>query len=256
MVREMKLSELDEEIERVFKPRGEAIGFALLKSKDELSVAPFDRSIALCQAFKLSSIYEVGAKFDENNIDSCCVGTYVLGFSEPPAELADIWVKNYKYSEERFSELAQNIYSLPQGKYEAAVFAPLKDFDSTGIKPDGIIMIGNTNHAYLFASSYFDATGKKIESDFNGHAACEIVAKVAEGKPWITIPCGGARGIAGSQDDELWIGASVEDFETSVSRLKEIGLKYPPAIYQSAVAPMVEDHLLTKLISRPAREER
>lgn len=56
MVRKMKLSELDEEIERVFKPKGRAIGFALLKSKDELSVASFDRSITLCQAFNFVNL--------------------------------------------------------------------------------------------------------------------------------------------------------------------------------------------------------
>ncbi|WP_240910943.1 hypothetical protein [Thermococcus sp. MV5] len=49
-----------------------------------------------------------------------------LGFGLPPEDLKERWIKGFGYTEERFNDLVKAVHATPQGKYEAAIFAPLK----------------------------------------------------------------------------------------------------------------------------------
>ena len=144
---------------------------------------------------------------------------------------------------------------MPLKKYAAAIFGTLEWFDKVGQKPDGLILFVNSTQTYLLSVGFFDATSKKISSAFNGHAACEIVAALEKGKsPWVTIPCGGARGIAEAQDDELWVGMKLEELETTIGMLEKVGLKYPPFVYQIVTSELNPDHPLTGLIARKPKD--
>ncbi|HAF71421.1 TPA: hypothetical protein DCL37_08840 [Candidatus Acetothermia bacterium] len=245
---------LTSKVGEVINPKGAPIGVKMLEDEaglKEAGVGKLERNLALCQLFKYVSLYKKtrGVVFD--NIDACVVGSYILGLGVPPEDLKERWIKGWRYSDKLFEALVSQIHALPQGKYKAAIFAPLEDLERRDIKPDAVLLTVNSTQAYLVAVGYFDATGKKISSDFNGHAACEVVAAVIQGKsPWLTIPCGGARGVAGAQDDELWMGMTVEELETTVDRLASVGLAYPPGIYQSAISPLAADHPLTYLVTR------
>jgi len=248
------MKELQEKICKIIRPKGVPVGVKMLKDEKELEklhIRKLEKNLALCQLLKYIALYKKtgGVVFD--NVDACVVGTYVLGFGLPPEDLKERWIKGWKYNEELFNALVENVHALPQEEYKAAIFAPLEAFEKYNLVPDAVILIIDSTQAYLLSVGYFDATGKKIQSDFNGHAACEIVATVVQGKsPWLTIPCGGARGLAGSQDDELWMGMKVEELETIIKRLEAIGLEYPPAISQSALADLAPGHPLTYLITR------
>jgi uncharacterized protein (DUF169 family) len=174
-----------------------------------------------------------------------------MGFEEVSEDLKKRWVEGFAYQEEIFDELMKKTEKLPLEKYEAAVFAPLKDFDSFDFNPDAVIMVVNSSQAYLLTMGVFDKTGQKTAPSINGHAACEIIAPVAEkGKPWLTIPCGGARSIAGSQDDEIWLGLTIKDLEKSLERIGETGLGFPSPLNQSLITEPNPDHPLTGLIKR------
>ncbi|USS40927.1 DUF169 domain-containing protein [Thermococcus aggregans] len=248
---------LHEKVCEIIKPKGAPVGIKMLKDQDleELRIRKLEKNLALCQLLKYVALYKKARIVSLENIDACVVGSYVLGFGMPPEDLKERWIKGWKYNEELFNALVAQVHALPQGEYKAALFAPLEAFDKYNLTPDAVILLVNSTQAYLLSVGYFDATGKKIHSDFNGHAACEIVATVIQGKsPWLTIPCGGARGLAGSQDDELWMGMTPEELKTAVDRLESVGLEYPPAIYQSALADLVQDHPLTYLIARTVKK--
>ncbi|MEM1985341.1 MAG: DUF169 domain-containing protein [Nitrososphaeria archaeon] len=248
------LSELKEKVMKTIQPKGEPVAFKLYATLDEvkkLNVPPLEKNLALCQLLKYCAIFGKTRYVTFENVDSCVVGSYVLGLGLPPEDVKERWVRGFAYDPKIFDKLVENIESIPLGKYSAAVFGTMEWFDKVGQKPDGIILLVNSTQTYLLSVGFFDATGKKIVSAFNGHAACEIVAAIEKGKsPWVTIPCGGARGIAEAQDDELWVGMKVDELETTINRLESVGLKYPPFVYEMITADLNPDHPLTGLIAR------
>lgn len=252
--REYEYDKMHSDIEELIKPKGAPVGIKMFEDEveyDRLKIKPPERKLALCQILKLSSIYERTLGVKGENVDACVVGSYVLGLLRPPADLEERWIKGFDYTREKFESLVKGVHALPMNKYKAAVIAPLRTFHVRRMDPDVIFMPINSAQAYLLLVGYFDATGDKPSSDFNGHAACEVIAAAMnKGRPWLTIPCGGARSIAEAQDDELWIAMSPEAVDKTLKRLNKVGLKYPPPVFQMLTIEPDPEHPLTHLIRR------
>ncbi len=249
-----RLSSIVQDLHSVVKIRGEPVGikmFERVEDATKLGIRLLEKNLALCQVLKLAAVYGRAVVVTEENVDACVVGTAVLGFKAPPPDLEKRWIENFAYTPEIFKKLVEAVHTLPMGKYRAAVIAPLRTFEIKNLEPDAVFLVVNSAQAYLLLVGYFDATGRKPYSDFNGHAACEVVAAtIVKSSPWLTIPCGGARALAEAQDDELWMGFRIEDLEIALRRLKQVGLRYPPPLYQMLITPPVPEHPLTKLIAR------
>ncbi|MFP4116858.1 MAG: DUF169 domain-containing protein [Candidatus Aenigmatarchaeota archaeon] len=248
-----KYENLEKRYDDLIKGKGVPIGVKLLENKEEVGnkVMFPDKDLGLCQVLKEVAVYEKTRGVSMENMGGCVIGSRVLGFEEIPDDLKERWVNGFGYTEERFEELMEKTETLPVGDYEAAVMAPLREFDDLGMHPDSVVMVTDSSQVYLLLLGVFDKTGQKTSPRVNGHAACEVIVPVAEeGVPWLTVPCGGARSIAGSQDDELWIGLTTKDLEKALDRVEETDLAYPPAVNQMLVSEPNPDHPLTGLISR------
>ena len=207
---------LHEDVIRLLRVRGDPVGFKFYRER-KVGLPYLKRSLALCQVLRLVAIYGHVLGVNGDLIDTYVIGNYVLGFKDLPPDISERWVKYRAMSEEVFKAMISAMHRLRVGEYQSAIFAPLKHFKKLGEDPDGVVLLVNSTQAYLLLSSYFDVVGKKPTSDFNGHAACEIIATVTQGKsPWLTIPCGGARSLAGVEDDELWIGMKARDLEVVI----------------------------------------
>lgn len=246
----MDYEQLHKELVEIIRLKADPVGFKLF---DEVrSDLPYiNKNLALCQVMKLAAIYGRAVGISADNIDACVIGNYVAGFRDLPDGYYKRWSVMRRMSEEVAKKTIEVIHHVPLGKYKSGVLAPLKRFKELGIDPDGVLLFGNSTHAYLLLVGYFDATGRKPQSDFNGHAACEVIASVLNGKsPWLTIPCGGARGLAEAQDDEIWLGMTVEHLRSAISRLKDVRSKYPPTVYEILMTTPIPEHSLTQLIRR------
>ncbi|MEM0230802.1 MAG: DUF169 domain-containing protein [Candidatus Woesearchaeota archaeon] len=254
----MNYKQLSEKFTTTIKGKASPIGIKLFTSRkdaEKLKIVPLEEQLALCQAMKLAAVYEKSRLVFFENVDACVVGSYILGFGLPPEDIKDRWVAGFNYKPEIFEKLTSAIEAIPQKKYEAAIIAPLYEFERIKQKPEAVVIFINSAQAYLLLVGYFDAIGKKPYSTFNGHAACEVIAAVANGKsPWLTIPCGGARSIADAQDDELWLGMKPEELEAAIKRLESVGSKYPAPLNQMLITPMNPKHPLTSLISRKLQQ--
>jgi len=247
-------AKLHQEVEQTIKPKGAPVGIKLFEDMVEfkkLHLKPPERKLALCQVLKYSSVYERTFGIEGKDIDACVVGTYVCGFLQPPSDLKKDGLKFGNTLTKKFGALVKGTHALPMGKYKRLLVSTLRFFKYAKTDPDMVFIPVNSTQAYLLLVGYFDATGEKSTSDFCGHAACEIIAAtLKKKKPWTTIPCGGARAIAEAQDDEIWISMLPAQLDKTIKRLKSMGLKYPPPIYQMLQMTPDLTHALTGLIKR------
>lgn len=241
---------LHNDVVSILRPKGDPVGYKLFNERVE-GLPYFKGNFALCQVIKQAAVLGKVLAANADNVDACVIGTYVLGFKELPEDFTERWVAERKMSEHVAKQLVAGIHTLEMNKYKSALFAPLKHYKTLNTDPDGVILVVNSTQAYIVLAGFFDCTGTKPASDFNGHAACELVVPPLKGKsPWLTVPCGGARALAEAQDDELWVSIKPEDLKKAVDRLKAVGMKYPPTAYQMLVTQPNPAHPLTHLISR------
>lgn len=247
----LDLKSLERKTDALIKPRGKGVAFKMLRGIPEGLVSP-PPGMALCQVIKAVSIYGHSLLLTKQYPQACADGEHVLGFRRHPEELRAQWSAIFGMSPELHDKLVSDITHLDFGEYGGALFAPMGKFDELKMVPDGVIFNVNSIQAELLILSTYLHGQNKTTWSYDGYAACEIVAAVANGRsPWIVFPCLGARSFCSTQDDEIWFGMSVDHLSGALSQLELNAMAYPPAVEQAPLSPPLKDHLISRLMSRP-----
>jgi uncharacterized protein (DUF169 family) len=187
-----------------------------------------------------------------DHAQACADGEHVLGYKKHPEELRAQWNMIFGMGPETHDRLVSDITHVDFGAYEGVLFAPLGRFDDLKMIPDGVIFDLNSIQAELLILSTYLHTGKKPAWNYDGYAACEIVATVQKGlSPWIVFPCLGARSFCSTQDNEIWFGITIEHLKDALKELERNGIAFPPSVEQAPLSPPLRDHLITRLMTHP-----
>jgi len=257
----LSYEELEKRLVDPIRPKGFPIGIKLMKDKDEITeylVTRPDEKIALCQLLGQARLRgkAVGATADE--IDACVFGTRILGMKEMPEDIADgsRWSEHANLDPEVMKKLFEEVHMFKLGEHSGIVAAPLRMFDTLEADPDVVMVFGNPAQIWALTVAYHDITGKRLKVDFCGHAACEAIVATAEtGEPWVTIPCGGARGLSAVESDELFMTFSVDHLKKMLERIEKDRIRYPAGgVYEMLTISPVEDEYVTKMISRKPKD--
>lgn len=242
-------------------PKGFPIGIKLLKDEEELidyAVSRPREKIALCQLLGIARLRgrPMGATSEE--IDGCVFGTRILGLEELPEDMLDgsRWSELASVDPSITKNLLEEVHKFDLGEYAAVMSAPLRMFDILETDPDVIMVFGNPAQIWALTVAYHDMTGKRLKVDFCGHGACEaIVATARTGEPWVTIPCGGARGLSAVESDELFMTFNLEHLKTMLDRIEKARIRYPAGgVYEMLSISPAEDEYVTKMVGRKSPE--
>jgi uncharacterized protein (DUF169 family) len=201
---------------------------------------------------KAVSIYGNPVLLEMDTPQACADGEHVLGFHEHPKSLADCWDVFFGFSRELHDKIVSDIIHVPFGTMKGALFAPLSAFDERQTLPDGVILVLNSIQAELMVLNSYLASRVKPSWNYDGYAACEIVAAVKNGgSPWLVTPCLGARSFASTQDDEIWLGFNTDMLKATVEALQKNNMRYPPSVEQGVLTPPLPDHIITRMMTKP-----
>jgi uncharacterized protein (DUF169 family) len=229
--------EAHQKLDSILKLRGAPVGIKLLKKiedLDKLNIQKPDSRLALCQLFGQARYMGRILGGALNEVDDCVLGSAVIGFAGLPEDIRDgtLWHKLGGYPNvEIAKKVAMAFHKLPVGSFASVVTAPLRDYSILGIDPDVVLLFGNPVQINLAIKAYHDANvgTTRVKSDYAGHATCEVIAAVIEKqKPWVSIPCDGARGLGAIQDDELIMGVTPKDLKIIIDSLDAARISYPP----------------------------
>ena len=257
----MSYEELEKRLVDPIRPKGFPIGIKLLRHEDEITEYVVTRpreKIALCQLLGQARLRGKTVGATAEDIDACVFGTRILGMKEMPEDIADgsRWSELADLDPEVMRNLLEESHMFKLGEYSGIVTAPLRMFDALEADPDLIMVFGNPAQIWALTVAYHDVTGKRLKVDFCGHAACEAIVATAEtGEPWVTIPCGGARGLSAVESDELLMTFSVDQLKKMLERVEKARIRYPAGgVYGVLTTSPVEEEYVTKMISRKPKD--
>ena len=252
------LNRLQLTVDSLIKPRGYPVAFRMFKSEsreeDLIKARKYlqESRLALCQIIKAVNVYGNPVLIERDTPQACADGEHVLGFHEHPESLAVNWEVIFGFSRELHDKIVSDIIHVPFKTFNAVLFAPLSAFDDLQLPPDGVIFVVNGIQAELMILNSYLATRNKPGWSYDGYAACEIVAALKNGNsPWLVTPCLGARSFASTQDDEIWLGFSIEMLKATAEAMQKNNMRYPPSVEQGILTPPLRDHIITRMMTRP-----
>ncbi len=221
-------------IELLMRLKSFPVAFKMLEKKEDLETIPFMRKaeskVTLCQLITRVRSFDwtVGADKDSFLFPAC---PSMLGLTDKPETFKDgtfrsiVWVA----TKEDGKKYEASIPSLPLGKYEAVVMAPLV---YNPFEPDIVLIYANPAQMMLLINSLQFSDYEVMEFFCVGESSCaDAIARCyLTGKPSMTIPCYGERRYGHAQDEDMVMAVPASMMEKALSGMEALyrrGVRYP-----------------------------
>jgi|SRR5690625_529051 len=240
-----KLIDTNNELEQTLKLQVPPIGMKLLESKDQFAEIPrlrrpkhihtLDQLVA--QAARL--YWTVGVTADDLVGSQC---RYVVGLGPDTPEIhTGAHMKGVWYATvEDAARHQQAMHTVPMGKYEALVVAPLKKWagQETGDErlipgePDIVMFYATPGAMMYFINGLQWRDYESFEWSVVGESSCADSwgRALSTGKPSLSIPCFAERRFGGVLDHEMLMALKIDDINKALDGMQALsknGLRYP-----------------------------
>lgn len=191
--------ELSDEFRKFFKMPLSPVSITI--HTDEVNLEPPEESTRFCRFVRKSAELRESYSIEEENLSNF-TAPVILGFSEP-----------------RYTDVRPRI---EPSETKAVTIGPLENEKA---EPDVVVVITNPATMMEVLQVYHQMSGERLESSCTSKGSAIAGEATAlpymEGKPNLTLLCGGARSIGGFEEDELAIGFPYDIFQKLVEQLSE-----------------------------------
>jgi uncharacterized protein (DUF169 family) len=242
-------------IEKQILPSSHPLAIKMLKDKGEIPheakrpTKDYGACLATCQVFALSRKYgeTVAQLFEDMWCPEPVIG---YGLAAPPSYFLE---GHNRYPDgvaslAAGSNWAREYPRFETGKYIGILSAPLR---TASFEPDVAIFYCNSAQLLrlLLGIAYQD--GRDLSVVLGGHAACVygVVPPIQKKQCWVSVPCRGDRGRAGTQDDEVIFSVPKDQ----IGRLAH-GLEQPGTGSLPTAISMTAEYALSESYAEMARQ--
>jgi uncharacterized protein (DUF169 family) len=248
------LNNYGEELEKLLLLRTYPIAVKLLKNEKEIpegATRPkrdLGYHLALCQCFALSR--REGTLIAMLKEDMWCYSPVIaFGIAEPP----EFYLEGHVYypvvtrTLEKAKDLVKKYPRFEYGQYIGIASAPLK---TANFKPDLVIIYCDPAQLRPLLAGIKYQEGELVTSTLDPSSACiqATIPVIKSGNCQVTLPCGGDRKWALSQDNEIIFTSPLKKLESlvlGVRHLHEAGQIFPAKFEMSFEYSL--DETLTKV---------
>lgn len=205
----------------------------------------FGYHLATCQAFSMSR--REGMLIAMMKEDMWCPESVIgLGLAEPPEYFFD---GHYRLPAvktlEAGSVWAHEFPRFEAGKYIGVVSAPLT---IANFEPDVVVIYCNSTQLKILLNAAGYKEGHELTCTVGAMGACvySVVPTIQSGKCQVSVPCGGDKSYAMSQDDEMIFTspmAKVEELLSAFKAFSEFGLRIPYAYRMQPEFEWIENYI-------------
>ena len=241
-----------EKLNVYLRPQSSPVAVRLVSTADEIPKKAkmpkrdMGLEMALCQGVAIARRYGWTMAMGADDMN-CPAGALVAGFYPADSKVLDgSFMMPFWGDQEIRAQIVADIPKLEAGKYKYILTAPL---ERTPFEPQLILIYGNSAQIVRLIQANTLKTGKRLVSDSMGAFGCgvEIAKPLLDNQCQVTIPGGGERAVALTQDHEVCFTIPIDKAELIIDGLEithKAGTRYPVAnflTFQAEFTPGYQD---------------
>jgi uncharacterized protein (DUF169 family) len=248
----MDLQAIVDKLNVYFRPQSFPVAIRLVSSGDEIPKKAkmpkrdMELEMSLCQGVAITRRYGWTMAMGADDMN-CPAGALVAGFYAADEKvLSGSFMMPFWGDQEIRAQIVADIPKLEAGKYKYILTAPL---EKTTFEPQLILVYGNPAQIARLIQANTLKTGKCLVSASMGAFGCGVaIAKpLIDNQCQATIPGGGERSVAMTQDHEVCFTIPIDKAEAIIDGLEithKAGTRYPVAnflTFQAEFTPGYQD---------------